>query len=183
MRAGAAAALAAGITLAASACGASHSSSHYGGYPKFLPPSTLHTDPHHVVVATDAQPDYASQGDTVDVHLASGDALITAVGPATPGQGLDPEPQISYVTWTVTVVGEKGSVPVALRDFSAVDDVGRLYPMSPTQGEAPIPSKVTKGTKVTFAMRAQMPTGEGLLHWEPGGKLSPVAWDFTVETD
>jgi hypothetical protein len=174
----------AGTLLATAACGShagSTAKSTWGGYPAFLPRSSEQV--HRVVVASDAKPAYAEQGDTVDVHLSTGSALVTVVGPATPGQGLYPQPPQAFCTFTVTVVGEKGTVPVRTRDFSTLDDTGRLYALTLTQDEAAPPATIGKGQRTTFQVRTLMPTGEGILHWEPGGTLSPVGWDFTVETD
>jgi hypothetical protein len=48
----------------------------------------------------------------------------------------------------------------------------------------PLPPRVLRpGTRMSFELRAVMPTGEGLMRWAPDGRNIVAKWDFIVEND
>lgn len=157
--------------------------STWGGYPSYLPKSTTDgTALHTITNASVDHPALASQGDTVRVQLASGTALATVVGPGVPNQGLPYQGPTSQVTWTVTLRGISGIVPVDTAAFNTIDEFGRVYrlQLSPS---APLPRELKAGQRTTFKLATSMHTGEGRMRWIPSGHLAPVEWDFTVEID
>jgi hypothetical protein len=153
----------------------------YGGIPSFLP--TTSAPPHRVVEASVTEPHLAVQGDTVSVKLAHGHVLATVVGPKVP-PFVSPPPEAVTATFTISLAQAVGTVPVAARDFTVSDQLGRLVHPQLVTGEVPLPHAVPASGHLTFELTAVLPTGEGVIHWSPGGsRTPPVSWDFIVEDD
>jgi hypothetical protein len=162
------------------ACGSSpHPKSGLGPLPAYLPTTTQPVD--RVVTASAAKPQLAAQGVAVNVDLAAGHVLALVSGPAVPPFVTPPPPAVT-ATFTVTLSRASEPVPVSLADFSITDQLGRTFEPSFVTGEAVPPATVLPGTTVTFQVTAVVPTGEGRIHWSPGGKPI-VSWDFIVEDD
>jgi len=137
-----------------------------------------------VVQASAAHPWLAVEGDTVQVHLAAGKVMATAVGPRVPEEGKFPVPATTECTFTVTFTAASGSVPLNPGAFTALDEEGHLHRLSVSvQGGGPVPASVTSGHTVTLLMSATLPTGSGALRWTPSGTQPIVSWDFDVEID
>jgi hypothetical protein len=180
--------LLAAVTLAATlaACGSSgtahHSSSEpplgFRSLPTFLPTESTPVD--RIVTATPSEPQLAVQGVGVQVVLPRGGTLATVTGPAVPPFVSPPPPAVT-ATFTVALARTAGAVPVRLADFTVTDQLGRTYHLTPTAGETLPASLPARGA--TFRLATVMPTGEGRLHWAPGGGAPVVSWDFIVEND
>ncbi|HET9691181.1 MAG TPA: hypothetical protein VFP61_08505 [Acidimicrobiales bacterium] len=172
------------LVLAAclAACGSSprHAALGYRTLPAFLPARTAPVD--RVVTATASHPQLAAQGIAVDVDLAAGHVQAVVTGPAVPPFVAPPPPAVT-ATWTVTLTDASGFVPVHVADFTVTDQLGRTFTPSLVEGAAPPPATAARGGTVTFRLTAVMPTGEGRLHWSPGGGPALVSWDFVVEDD
>ena len=157
-------------------------SASYGGVPSWLPTPKLRVG--RVVAASAEHPWLAIEGDTVLVHLAGGQVLATAVGPAVPSEGQFPLPRTTRCTFTVTLTRAAGVVPLRASAFSIVDELGRLHhPRVTTQGGGPLPATITPGQTVIIMVRDRLPTGNGQLRWAPGAVKPIVSWDFDVEID
>ena len=59
-----------------------------GGYPSFLPKSTLHQPTDSVLTGTAQRPALANEGDAVRVKASGFSVLVTVTGPQVPGEGL-----------------------------------------------------------------------------------------------
>ena len=179
------AAVAAGVAITLTGCGSGSASQPaanetYGGLPSYLPSSAIRPD--SVLTGTAAKPALTTEGDSVRVQLAAASVLATVSGPVLPGEGLPYQAPTTTCTWTVTLSGARGRVPFDVAAFTTVDHLGVTYRPALVPGQAPPPSTIGPGQKVTFELRAVMPTGEGLLRWAPQRKIV-AAWDFEVETD
>lgn len=162
-----------------SGCGSSGDS--YGTTPSFLPTSEIKAD--SVLTGTADRPALTSNGDAVLVKLVGGSVLVTVAGPAVPGQGLPVQKENTTCTWTVTMSAARGRVPVAVADFTAIDQLGGVsHPRVPAGTRRP-PAVLAPGATVRFKLRTVMRTGEGLIRWAPGSPHILASWDFTVETD
>ena len=178
------------LVLALSGCTASHTShiSHaatpaepsYGGLPSFLPSASLQPDGE--LTGTAGRPAVTSQGDSVHVQLASSSVHVTVTGPQVPGQGLRDVTEATTCTWTVTLSGATGPVPVRLADFTAIDHLGTIYRPAVVAGQPTPPAQLAPGQQTSFEIRAVMATGEGLMRWAPE-QVVLASWDFTVEND
>jgi len=183
----AAAALLAGLTIVLAVTGGGPARPHaspgrYGGLPGWLPKSTIPVG--RIVVASAAHPSLAVEGDTVSVHLAHGQALVTAVGPAVPEEGQFPLPVTTACTFTVSFARASGLVPLSSAAFTILDEFSHLHHLQVTaQREGSLPAAVASGRTVTVTMKAVLPTGNGQLRWAPGGGKPIVSWDFDVEID
>ena len=173
----------------------------YGGVPGYLRDISAAAGD-RVLTGSAARPALTVEGDAVDVRLAGGTARATIVGPQVPGEGLPHQTTSTACTWTVTLTGVSGTVPVVASDFTSLDHFGSVYrptvlagsvlagsvvagSVSAAAGAAPgdsLPSAVGPGQTVTFQLRAIMRVGEGLMRWAPGG-AKVASWDFQVETD
>ena len=112
--------------------------------------------------------------------LPRGRTLATVTGPVVPPFVSPPPPAVT-ATFTVALGRTTGAVPVRLADFSVTDQLGRTYHLTPTAGEKLPASLPARGA--SFRLSTVMPTGEGRLHWAPGGGAPVVSWDFIVEND
>lgn len=171
----------AGIYLTRSA-GAAPATARYGGLPGWLPRPALPVG--RIVQASPARPWLAVEGDTVRVVLSRGQALATAVGPAVPEEGQFPVPATSPCTFTVTLAGVSGTIPLSPAAFTIRDELGQLHhPRVTAQDGGPAPARATPGKAVTLTIKAVLPTGNGQLRWAPQGGSPVVSWDFDVEID
>ena len=154
----------------------------YGSIPSWLPQPKANVG--RVVTASAAHPSLAVEGDSVRVDLPGGRALVTAVGPSVPQEGVVPVPPTSPCTFTVTIARAQGSVPLAAGAFTITDEFGRLHhPLVTVQGGSAVPHSARPGRLVTLTVYDVLPTGNGTLHWSPGGRKPLVSWDFSVEID
>ena len=158
------------------------SSAKYGGIPSWLPKPKLPVG--RVVSASAAHPWLAIEGDTVLVHLARGQVLATAVGPAVPSEGQFPLPRTSPCTFTVTFTRALGLVPLRKDAFTILDELGRVHhPLVMAQDGRQLPAKITPGQTVIVTVRDRLPAGNGQLRWAPATAKPIVSWDFDVEID
>jgi len=181
-----AAVLAAGAVAAAvvlSQPGGQGAAARYGGIPSWLPKAKVTVG--RVASASAAHPWLAIEGDTVSVRLAHGRAAVTAVGPAVPESGRFPVPASSPCTFTVTFAAAAGSVPLRARDFSFLDELGRIHsnPRVRLLDGGALPRSLGPGRPVSITVHAVLPTGNGRLRWAPAGARPIVSWDFDVEID
>ncbi len=177
---GAALAVSAGIYLALP--GGQPASARYGGLPSWLPTQSLPVG--RVVQASAAHPWLAIEGDTVQVRLAAGQVLATAVGPEVPEEGQFPVPATTPCTFTITFTRAYGTVPLSQAAFTIIDEQGHLHrPHVTEQGGGSLPGVVKPGQTVTLIVAGVLPTGAGQLRWTPQGTKPIVSWDFDVEID
>jgi hypothetical protein len=154
----------------------------YGGLPSWLPKTQVHVG--RLVQASPAHPWRAIEGDTVSVRAGGGRVLATAVGPDVPKEGQFPVPKTSPCTFTVTLRGAAGAVPLAAGAFTIVDELGHLHrPQVTAPHRGAVPGRVAAGRTVTLTVQDVLPTGGGRLQWTPGGRTPVVSWDFDVEID
>jgi hypothetical protein len=180
-------ALACGLAALAAAAGLyltrspGAAAAQYGGLPSWLPTATVPVG--RVVTATPVKPWLATEGDTVRVVLPGGQLRVTAVGPAVPEEGQFPVPATTPCTFTITLVGGSGTVPLRAAAFTIRDEQGQLHhPRVTGPGGRPAPA-VAPGDTVTLTVKAVLPTGNGQLQWAPQGGKPVVSWDFDVEID
>lgn len=169
------------LPVTATGCSTSSSSDKYGTLPSFLPTSSIQPD--SVLTGTAARPALTSEGDTVRVVLPHGSVLATVTGPAVPGEGLPHPAESTTCTWTVVLRDAKGTVPVRVADFTALDHLGGLSHPAVLAGTPRPPAVLAPGHTASFRLRAVMRTGEGLMRWAPGSTHILSSWDFTVEID
>jgi hypothetical protein len=154
----------------------------YGGLPSWLP--TAKVDVGRVVQASAAHPWRAIEGDAVSVRVGGGRVLATVVGPDVPEDGKFPVPATSPCTFTVTLSGLAGEVPLVPRAFTILDELGHLHrPQVTAAGGGAVPTEIRAGRTVTLTVRDVLPTGGGRVRWSPGGTTPIVSWDFDVEID
>jgi hypothetical protein len=179
------------LGAAVSACGG-HSSSAtppttpapeatYGGLPSFLPSDPVDADTE--LVADASRPAVTSQGDSVEVRLATGSVHVLVTGPKVPGNGFPDPPEHTTCTWTVTLSGATAAVPLDVTQFTALDHLGNVYKLAVVKGDPTPPATVAPGATVTFDLRTVMVVGEGLMRWAPDTHKVLASWDFTVEND
>lgn len=153
----------------------------YGALPSFLPTDT--DQPNSLLVADIRHPAVTSEGDDVEVHLASGSVRMTVVGPEVPGEGLPVQPEDTTCTWTVTMSHATAPVRIRIADFNTLDHLGTIYRVAAVPSRPAIPAVLQPGRSVSFELRAAMPTGEGVMRWSGGTKNVLSSWDFVVEND
>jgi hypothetical protein len=161
----------------------SPSSGLLGSYPSFLPRDTLNYHSDAILVGTIKRPALTNQGDGVRVKTGRWTVLITVSGPQVPGEGLPYQAPTTTCTWIVTMSRATGTVPISLADFSTIDALNEIYLPAFVAGQPLPPSTLRPGQKVSFELRAVMPTGEGLMRWAPDGHNIVAKWDFIVEND
>jgi hypothetical protein len=174
------------LAVGAGGCSAaSHSQgqNQFGGYPSFLPKSTLHYRNDAVLTGTVQRPALTSEGDGVEVRTPRWSVLIVVTGPQVPGEGLPYQTQATTCTWVVTMSRATGPVPVSAADFSSVDQQNHAYFPAFVPGQPLPPRFVRPGATVRFELRAVEAVGEGLMRWAPDGRNIVAKWDFVVEND
>jgi len=175
-----AAAAGAGLYLARSP-GSAPAAARYGGLPSWLPTPAVPVG--RIVQASPGHPWLAVEGDTVRVVLPRGQALATAVGPAVPEEGAFPVPATTQCTFTITLAGVSGTIPLSPAAFTIRDELGQLHhPKVTAQDGRPVPAVAHRGA-VTLTIKAVLPTGNGQLQWAPQDGRPVVSWDFDVEID
>jgi hypothetical protein len=137
-----------------------------------------------IAQASPTQPQLAIEGDTVSVSTDQGSALATTVGPrVTQPSGLG-QPTTVPSTFTVTLSGQSGAIPLGAGEFTINDEQGQLHhPLVETTTGAPMPDWIVPGQPVTLTVKAVLPDGGGRLMWTPAGSTPTVSWDFEVEID
>lgn len=173
----------AGCGSAAGAGDRASSAATYGGYPTYLPSSTLNYHSDTVLTGTVQRPALTSQGDGVEVKTPQWNVLVTVTGPEVPGEGLPYQAPTTTCTWIVTMSGVTGPVPVSASDFSSIDDENNVYRPALVAGQPKPPPVLRPGQKISFELRAVEATGEGLMRWAPDGRNIVAKWDFVVEND
>ena len=170
------------ITLTGCAASPPADDSTYGGLPSFLPAASVRPDLE--LTGTVLRPALTSEGDSVEVVLGQGISVHAVVsGPVVPGEGLPDRQPATTCTWTVTLTGATGDVPISVADFSTIDHFGTNYHPDLVPGAAAPPATIGRGQTVTFQLRSVMMTGEGLLRWAPHHSPILASWDFEVEND
>ena len=154
-----------------------------GSYPSFLPKDTLNQGTDSRLTGTVQRPALTNEGDVVKVKTATFSVLATVSGPQVPGEGLPFQANADTCTWTVTLSGATGTVPIKTTDFTAIDDQGNVYKPAFVPGQPRPPAELKPGQKVRFELRAVEATGEGLMRWAPDGTHIVAKWDFVVEND
>jgi hypothetical protein len=161
---------------------AARASDRYGSLPSWLPKAPPPVN--RPIPASPAHPVLVIQGDSVAVRLPRGRAVVTAVGPRVPDEGRGPVATISPCTFVVTLTAGSGSVPIAARAFTLVDDQHRIHHprVRPVNGDR-LPSTLPPHTTLSLSLHAVLPAGDGGLEWAPDGGRPVAAWDFVAETD
>jgi hypothetical protein len=149
----------------------------------WLPKQQLDHPVDQTVTGTVANPGLTVSGDYVRVKTPTFSALALVTGPVVPGEGLPDIQRFTTSTWTISLEDVKGTVPISVADFDAIDHLQTVYKMTLVPGQAPLPSALHTGQRLSFKVRAVMPTGEGLLRWAPDGNNIVAKWDFQVEND
>jgi hypothetical protein len=176
------------LVLLASACG-SHPADPYAGgkfspkFPTFLPARTLDANDDRVLTGTGTKPALTVEGEAVEIKTADWSVRVVVSGPVVPGEGLPYQPRDTTCTWTVTMSGATGRVPVSLADFNSVDHLGRVYRLTFVQGQPVPPSTLTPGRHASFELRAYEAVGEGVIRWAPVDRRIVAMWDYEVEND
>jgi hypothetical protein len=166
----------------AAAAHARHSQ-HLGGYPSFLPRSTLNYHSDAVLTGTLQRPALTNEGDSVEVKTPRWSVLVTLTGPQVPGEGLPYQAPSTTCTWVVTMSRATGPVPVSAADFTSINDLSRVYRPAFVPGQPRPPAILRPGRKISFELRAAQAVGEGLMRWAPNGRNIVAKWDFVVEND
>jgi len=174
----AAAALAVAV-LALAGCGGSGGSK----YPSYLPKSTLDPSVDRALTGTMTKPALTVEGLAVDVKTRAFDVRMTVSGPVVPGEGLPYQTPSTTCTWTVTMKDATADVPIALKDFHAVDHLGSYLVPQAVPGRPTPPKVLHPGQVVTFQIRAYSPVGEGMMQWAPDHRHVVGIWDYEVEND
>jgi hypothetical protein len=161
---------------------AAPASDRYGSLPSWLPKAPPPVN--RPIPASPRHPVLVIQGDSVAVRLAHGRAVVTAVGPRVPDEGRGPVATISPCTFVVTLTAGSGSVPIAARAFTLVDDQHRIHhPRVRAVNGGSLPSTLPPHTTLSLSLHAVLPAGDGGLEWAPDGGRPVAAWDFVAETD
>ena len=156
----------------------------YGGLPSWIPRAKMPVD--RIVDASPAHRWLAIEGDTVAVRLASGGALVTAVGPDVPGKDVATDPLKTVVpcTFVVTFARPRGVIALKARDFALLDEQGQLVHPRVLLLNSGRPQALRGGSgPVSLRVVAVLPVGSGTLQWSPLPGKPLVAWDFDVEVD
>lgn len=167
-------------SLVLAGCGGGGGSSKF---PAFLPKKTLRPDVDQALVGTMARPALQVEGLPVKVETPHFDVVITVSGPVVPGEGLPVQNDATTCTWTVTMKGATGDVPISIADFHSVDHLGSVFLMGLVPGEHPPPPILGPHHTLTFQLRAYELVGEGMMQWAPDHRHVVADWDYTVEND
>jgi hypothetical protein len=167
----------------AAASSSNNNADHFGGYPTYLPSSTLNYHSDTVLTGTVQRPALTTQGDGVEVKTPAWSVLVTVTGPQVPGEGLPYQAPATTCTWVVTLSGATGAVPISASDFTSIDQNANVYRPHLVAGQPKPPAVLRPGQKVSFELRAVQATGEGLMRWAPDGRNIVAKWDFVVEND
>ena len=135
------------------------------------------------LTGTVRHPALASEGDAVRVRTRRWSVRVTVTGPQVPGEGLPFQAPATTCTWTVTMSGATGPVPVRAGDFTSIDHLGTVYRTHLVRGQPEPPRVLLPGQRLRFELRAVQAVGEGLMRWSPGPHRVAARWDFEVEND
>jgi len=160
-----------------------HPSVNYADPQSWLPAQQLQHPIDEVVAGSIASPGLTVEGLNVAVHTAGFRAMAMVSGPVVPGEGLPFQARFTTCTWTVSISDSAGVVPLAMADFDTIDHTGTQYKVYLVPGQAKLPASLHRGQRVSFRLRAVMPTGEGLMRWAPNGTNIVAKWDYQVEND
>jgi hypothetical protein len=153
----------------------SGTTSGIGDLPSFLPTPTSNG----AVRGSVAAPAMSYPGSPVVVELATGHVTVDVAGPSLPPDTKLNADQV-VATFSITLRDADTTVPVAVSQFDVLDHNGGVHPLA---GSATVPIQVGPHQKVTFAMSATLPSGEGLLRYHPTATAVVAAWDYVAETD
>jgi len=131
---------------------------------------------HQVLKASQAHPQLAIPGDTIDVTLKTGVTQVQLLGPTIPQVSADGLPG----TFKFTFKGLSGQTLVDIHDFGILDGEDTLIrPVRFDDGSTSFTIKAgqTKSVKVTSFMAV----GTGTLRWAPLNHYV-VDWQFVEET-
>jgi hypothetical protein len=148
-----------------------------------LPKKTLDPSVDATLVGTVTKPALTVEGLPVKVETSGWDVLVNVSGPVVPGEGLPVQHDATACTWTVTMYGATGNVPVSIADFHSVDHLGSVFIMGLVPGEAEPAAVLHPGQRLTFQLRAYELVGEGIMQWAPDHQHVVANWDYTVEND
>lgn len=152
----------------------------YGAPPAYLPKARLPV--HRVLTATAGRPVLVVEGDTVALATPGARARATLVGPVVPAgtEGAAVLP----ARFDLTLAAGHGPLHLAARDFTIVDEHGRLHRASLTLRDGrPVPAELSLMRPVRLVLRARLPTGDGQVRFAPRAGAAIATWDFVVETD
>jgi hypothetical protein len=134
--------------------------------------------------ASAARPADAIQGIAVKLHLRSGTALATAVGPDVPTRIQGSADLHTPATWNLTFDEVHGTIPLSRSMFSITDEQGMLLsPRVTAASGGPLPAAVPAGRPFTVQLQTVVSVGDGKLRYAPTGRAWLAEWDFDVETD
>ncbi len=167
----------------------------YGSLPSWLPTPTVGVG--RVLTAGADHPVLAIEGDSVQVLVAGGAVVVTAVGPAVRGSGRVPVPATTRCTFTVTLTGAIGAIGASGAlgagalgggSWTVVDERGRVQVPRVVRATGGRPGPGRRGTlgagsTARVDLVAELPAGSGALAWAPAGGPVLATWDFDVEID
>jgi hypothetical protein len=153
----------------------------YGTMPSFLPP--MSNRPDAMLTGSPGRPAVTSEGDVVAARVGAASVQVEVDGPVVPGEGLPEVTPATTCTWKVTFSHATTTVPILVRGFSTVDEQGHHYRPGLVTGQPRPPATIHPGQRISFPLRAVMPTGEGVMRWAPGAGSIVAIWDFVVEND
>ena len=156
------------------------------GIPAYLRLAKARAKVGRIVSAQPTHPATGIEGDLIWLDLASGRTLATVVGPAVPARVQGTAVRQTATEFRVTFAHTRGSIPLAQRDFTIVDEFGAVHvPAITTVSGALMPARAPVGRPLTLLMRSLLPVGAGALAYKPSTSArKPIArWEFDVETD
>jgi hypothetical protein len=157
------------------------------GLPSYLPKDS--TKVNRVVTATPAHPQLAIAGDSVVLSLAGGRTRATMNGPLYDNKYVGTNQPIIPATFLLTFSRTHGTIPLAPKDFTILDERGNnIVPRFTVKGGGAMPSKLTADHPLTLVMSTTIAVGDGSIVYDPPGSTQaghrPLAgWDFIVEDD
>lgn len=131
---------------------------------------------HQVLNASQADPQLAIPGDTVDVTLRTGMTEVLLNGPTIPQVSADALPG----TFTFTFTQKSGKTLIDIRDFGILDGADSLIrPLKFDDGSKSF--YLNAGQKRTVRITSFMAVGTGTLRWAPLNHYV-TDWQFVEET-
>ena len=144
-----------------------------GSYPSFLPKDTLNQGTDDRLTGTVQRPALTSQGDVVKVKTATFSVLATVSGPQVPGEGLPFRASADTCTWTVTMSGATGPVPIKTADFTAIDEQGHVYRPAFVKGQPAPPASSSRASRSRSSCGRSRPPGKASC---AGPRTAPTSW-------
>jgi len=162
--------------------GTADSNNTYGTLPSWLPKAPIPVG--RVVQASTEHPWVGIEGDTVVVHMNGHHVNAVLVGPAVPEEGDFPIPKTTASTFTLTLSGATGSIPIVPSHFLIFDEEGHRYlPQITSLDRGPAPTVVRPGHPVTLRLFNYLPPGAGEVVWTADGKRPVVSFEYVTEID